>query len=98
MKKNNEILTEEELQIERDLENGLFEEITDENYKKEIENSFKAYKQQRKDETLTLRVRGDIKEKVKQRAEQDGLNYQSLINMLIFKYANGELNLKIVQK
>lgn len=98
MKKNNEILTEEELQIERDLENGLFEEITNENYKKEIEDSFKAYKQQRKDETLTLRVRGDIKEKVKQRAEQDGLNYQSLINMLIFKYANGELNLKIVQK
>ena len=96
---NNEILTEEELQIEKDIENGLYETETDEKKVKEFVDSLKAhFKEKKKDETLTLRVRGDIKEKVKQRAERDGLNYQSLINMLIFKYANGELNLKIVQK
>jgi predicted DNA binding CopG/RHH family protein len=91
-----ENLTLEELEIEKDLENGLYETITDNEYKKEIMQSAKSYKQQKKDGIFTIRTNKAIMEKVKKRAEEeDGLNYQSLINMLLFKYANRSLSLRI---
>ena len=91
-----ENLTLEELEIEKDLENGLYETITNNKYKKEIMQSAKSYKQQKKDGIFTIRTNKAIMEKVKKRAEEeDGLNYQSLINMLLFKYANRSLSLRI---
>jgi predicted DNA binding CopG/RHH family protein len=55
----------------------------------------KEYKKQKKTDVLTLRVNHNIKEGVKIVADENGMNYQSFINMLLFKIANRELILKI---
>lgn len=46
MKKNKEILTKEELKIQKDLENGLYKDIKDE---KEVERYSKIFKKIQKE-------------------------------------------------
>ncbi len=101
MKKNfdpfkNLVLDAEEQAIEDALERGEYVSVPD------LEESKKMWKQaaintlnKRKDKSITLRVnQGDLA-KVKAKAERQRIPYQTLIGLLISKYASGDLRLSI---
>lgn len=82
--------------MQEDLNNNLY--IPTNNQEKErISKIFDDYfgKKQKRNATFTIRSNKLIMDKFKEKANNEGLNYQTLINMLIFKYVNGDLKLKI---
>lgn len=101
MKKNfnpfkNLVLDAEEQAIEDAFERGEYVSVPD------LEESKRMWKQaaintinKRKDKSITLRVnQGDLA-KVKAKAQRQRIPYQTLIGLLISKYASGDLRLSI---
>jgi predicted DNA binding CopG/RHH family protein len=89
-------LDEEEKQLQKDLDDGLYIENNDKEERNRISGLFKEYfKEYKKDGIFTIRVNKNILEGVKSVAKENGMNYQSFINMLLFKVAKGDLILKV---
>lgn len=94
--KNNEILTEEELSIENDLKNGLYEDVEDE---KEIERYSKIFKKDlerraKKDKVISIRVNSEELRQLKDIADTSGLGYQTYINFVIRQIINQKIVIK----
>ena len=93
-----EPLDDEERELQEDLDNNLYVPLNNQDVEKErISKIFNDYfgKKQKKNTTFTIRSNKLIMDKFKEKAIKEGLNYQTLINMLIFKYVNGDLKLKV---
>jgi predicted DNA binding CopG/RHH family protein len=83
--KNKYELTEEEKLIEREADN--FTPIKKEK-KKRIEN---IIEQTKKNKAISLRITNYDLEKIKEKAEQEGLPYQTLITNVLHKYITNQL-------
>lgn len=96
MTKNNEILTEEELQIQQDLENGLYKDVED---KREIERYSKIFKNDlerktKKDKVISIRVNSEELKRLKDIADISGIGYQTYINFVIHQIINQKIVVK----
>lgn len=86
-------LTEEEKQVQEDIDSGLYVEITDEKEKQKYATYAKNHiKNKRKN--ITIRADVNTLEKIKNIAENNGLNYQTYINMVLHNIANDRIKLK----
>lgn len=47
----------------------------------------------KKDKVISLRVNSFVIDNIKKKAEYSGLNYQTLINVLLKQYALGKVNI-----
>lgn len=91
-----EILTEEELEIQQDLENGFYKDIKDE---KEIERYSKIFKNDlerkaKKDKVISIRVNSEELRRLKDIANTSGLGYQTYINFVIHQIINQKIVIK----
>ena len=84
---------------ERELSENLSdaESILDENLKKDIEKSALEHVESRnvKNKSVTLRMSGHDLEIIKRKASNAGLPYQTLIGLLLHKYADGDININL---
>lgn len=87
-------LTREERQISKDLAEGKFQSVgksKNEEYVRIFRDASSRRKPSRKEERINIRFTADELAKLKARAEQEGLPYQSLVASVIHKYLNGAL-------
>ena len=88
MKKDN--YTKEELEIVDYIENGNPKSIP--NFKEELELITKSVKHKLDSKKqVNFRINENDLEKLKTRALQEGIPYQTLLNSIIHKYLNGYL-------
>jgi predicted DNA binding CopG/RHH family protein len=89
-------LDAEELEIEQALERGEYEEYSN---LSEIKEMFEAaaakYKQLHSSKPITIRVKQLDLIKIKAKAAQKDIAYQSLLGQLFHQYAEGEISLKL---
>ena len=78
-------LTEEERRIEGDIENL---QLISKEKKGRIE---KIIDRAKKDRAISLRMSSYDLEKIKERAKEEGIPYQTLINMILHKYVTKRL-------
>jgi len=83
--KNKFELTEEEKQIEREIEQ--YKSVSVEK-KKKIE---KIIDQTKKNKAISLRINNYDLEKIKEKAEKEGVPYQTLITNILHKYISDQL-------
>jgi predicted DNA binding CopG/RHH family protein len=81
-------LDDDEQQIERDLETGLYKDDGDlESVREELritaKNTFRK-------KPVTLRMTNVMIGQLKQKAEEEGLPYQTLMNSVLYKYLAGK--------
>jgi len=76
-------LTKEEREIENALLKGEFKLVKG----KELENIEKALKARKKDTTMTIRVNSEDIKKIKGKAKELGIKYQSYISEIIHQVA-----------
>lgn len=91
-----EILTKEELEIQRDLESGFYKDIKDKN---EIERYSKIFKNDlerkaKKDKVISIRVNSEELRRLKEIADTSGLGYQTYINFVIHQIINQKIVIK----
>ena len=78
-------LIEEEKKIENEIENYR---IVKGNRKKDIEEIIETAK---KNKAISLRIANYDLEKIKERANREGIPYQTLITTILHKYVNNQL-------
>ena len=83
--KNKFELTEEEKQIENEMDQ--YKSVTEEK-KKTIE---KIIDQTKKNKAISLRINNYDLEKIKEKAEKEGVPYQTLITNILHKYISDQL-------
>lgn len=92
----NLVLDEYEKEIEASLPDELPEpDGTFIEMKRELEEAAKHHIQLRKSKPITLRVAGIDLAKVKAKAKQKRIPYQTLLSVLIHQYADGEVKLEL---
>jgi predicted DNA binding CopG/RHH family protein len=87
-------LTKEERAIQRDLEQGRYVPVPvseHAKYRRAAKEYFRRNPKAKKDARINIRLSPDVLELFRQRAEREGLPYQSLLASLVFKYVNGSL-------
>ena len=87
-------LTKEEKQIDKDLTAGRFRSLgpeSRERYARLARDDLRHRKTERKEERINIRLTSKQLQMLKERAEQEGLPYQSLIASVIQKYLIGSL-------
>lgn len=87
-------LSKEEKQIESDLARGRFKALDRADvrrYAAAAQLDVKRRKAARKEARINIRLTADQLLRLRERAEQEGLPYQSLVGSLIQKYLNGSL-------
>jgi predicted DNA binding CopG/RHH family protein len=85
---DNIVLDDEEMQIERDLEAGLYEEVGDlEKVRAELKI---AAKNTFRKKPVTLRMTNLMIGQLKRKAQEEGLPYQTLMNSVLHKYLSGK--------
>lgn len=90
------VLDEYEQEIEDALERGEFVSTPNfEETKKMFQDAAKNFKQLRESKSITLRLRKEDIMKVKAKAARNKIPYQTLIGLLIHKYANGETKISL---
>ncbi len=92
-------LDEEERKLMEETENGTYRYVSEEESRKAIEFLREAvtntYKTKPEKTAVTIRLDASSIWKVKAKALKLGVPYQTLIGMLIHKYANDELQMVI---
>jgi predicted DNA binding CopG/RHH family protein len=83
--KNKFELTEEEKQIENEMDQ--YKSVSEEK-KKKIE---KIIDQTKKNKAISLRINNYDLEKIKEKAEREGVPYQTLITNILHKYISDQL-------
>lgn len=92
----NLVLDEYEQEIEDALERGEF--VSDPNFaenKKMFQEAARRHIELRESKSITLRLRKEDIMKVKAKAARNKIPYQTLIGLIIHKYANGETKISI---
>lgn len=92
----NLILNEYEQEIEDSLGKKVY--LNDPDFKetkKMLEEAAKNHIQLRQSKSITLRIKQDDLIKLKAKAKRAKIAYQTLINLLINKYAEGKLKLTV---
>lgn len=87
-------LTPEEKEISARLASGGYRSLgaaARQRYAKLAQHDLKRRKAVRKDERINVRLTGEQLGKLKERAELEGLPYQSLVASVIQRYLNGRL-------
>jgi predicted DNA binding CopG/RHH family protein len=87
-------LTREEERISADLSDGSFASLgvlEAKRYSEMARRDLKRRKDIRKEERINIRLTSDQLTRLKERAEQEGLPYQSLVASIIQKFLNGSL-------
>ena len=88
------ILDKYEQAIEKDLEAGKFRRVK--NFEQEKQKAMEAAKNTlNKMRNINLRVSIRDLMKVKSRAEETGIPYQTLVRSLIRQYASGQVQLRV---
>lgn len=89
--KNKFKLTKEEKEIEKSIDNGEWEEASD-GLKRELVRAARNGVASRKREArVNIRLnQGDV-DTIRQRADEEGLGYQTLMSSVLHKYATGRL-------
>jgi predicted DNA binding CopG/RHH family protein len=65
----------------------------DKTLKKVLEAQREYKMNYKKNTTITMRINSDMKEKIKLAANEVGLSYQSFLNMVIYRIAEGKLKI-----
>ncbi|MFA5770497.1 MAG: CopG family antitoxin [Patescibacteria group bacterium] len=87
-------LDAEELQILRDVEAGKFKSV--DNLKEEIKRAREAAKNTlQKTKNINIRLPERDIQKLKVKAAENNLPYQTLISMLLRKYTKGEIRISL---
>lgn len=90
------ILDKYEEQIEAALANDEFTSVDDLEATKELfQEAVKNYKELQETKSITLRVKKEDLIKVKAKAKESGIAYQTLISLLIRQYIKGETEVKL---
>lgn len=89
-------LDEEEKQIIKDINNGLYSQITD---KKKIAK-YASYadnylKNKNKKKKVTIRIAENVLNTIKNMSLENGINYQTYINIVLNNVVNGKINIQI---
>jgi predicted DNA binding CopG/RHH family protein len=87
-------LSEEEKKISSDLAKGRYRSLSladQQKYAQLARRDIKRRKAVRKEERINIRLTSEQLTRLKKRAEQEGLPYQSLVASVIQKYLNGTL-------
>lgn len=79
-------LDQEEIDLIKEDENELEEKENEVFFEKAIDNL-------KKDKLISIRVNTSVINDIKKKAESSGINYQSLINVLLKQYADGKINI-----
>jgi predicted DNA binding CopG/RHH family protein len=105
MKNENKNLSKEEREIERDIRKGLYRPVSAAEQKRYVQMAKEHVRRASpmvKSERVNIRIRRDELARLKERAEQVGLPYQSLIASVLHRYLNGSLvevdNIKTIVK
>ena len=105
MKTENKNLPKEERDIERDIRKGLYRPVSaaeQERYVQMAKEHVRRASPMVKSERVNIRIRRDELARLRERAEQVGLPYQSLIASVLHRYLNGNLvdvdSVKIIVK
>lgn len=91
-------LDDEERQLAEDLEQGSYKSVSTAEFNKTaamFRDAAEAYSVLNTTKPITLRLQQLDIVKVKAKAERSRLPYQTLLGVLIHKYANGEIELSI---
>lgn len=87
-------LDEEELQILRDVEAGKYKSV--DNLKEEIKRARQAAKNTlQKTKNINIRLPERDIQKLKVKAAENNLPYQTLISMLLRQYTKGEISITL---
>ena len=87
-------LTKEEKKISNDIGTGKYQSLPNSNivkYKKIAASDIERRKQLRKEERINVRLTEDTLASLKDRAEEEGIPYQTLVSSVLHKYLNGKL-------
>ena len=82
-------LDQEEIDLLQEEEKEISEKENEAFFEKAIDNLGK------KDKLISIRVNTSIINNIKKKAESSGINYQSLINVLLKQYADGRINIML---
>jgi len=93
MKKYSKPIDQYEKELETFLNKGEF--TLSKNQKKIVNEHREAAKNYLARKSITLRVKKDDLISVKKKAQQQGIPYQTLINLLLGQYAKGKIKLAI---
>lgn len=90
------VLDDYEQEIEMALDGvDLQERSGMEEFKKELEIAAKRHKKLQQSRRVSIRINQEDLIKVKARAKQSGMPYQTLLNSLIHQYADGRVKLRM---
>ena len=81
------------MELKAFLYKGVF--IPSKNQKKLMREAKEAARNYLERKSITIRVKKSVISEVKSRAKRQGIPYQTLVNILLGKYANGEIKLAL---
>lgn len=90
-KKANAKLSAEERRLEAEIERGEWTSVSGTQLSKLGAEMVDAARSQSKEARVNLRLNHDDVEKIRQRAKQEGIPYQTLIGSVLHKYATDQL-------
>ena len=79
-------LDQEEIDLLKEEEKEIGEKENEVFFEKAIDNL-------KKDKLISIRVNTSVINDIKKKAKSSGMNYQSLINVLLKQYADGRINI-----
>ncbi|MFN7727997.1 MAG: CopG family antitoxin [Bdellovibrio sp.] len=90
-KKTNAKLSAEERRLEAEIERGEWTPVSGTKLRKLESEMVDAARAQSKEARVNLRLNHDDVEKIRQKAQQEGIPYQTLIGSVLHKYATDQL-------
>ncbi len=92
MKKRSIKLDQDEKRIKDSLEHDEWHSVAGvKRDKQKIAKMAEAYLRRTKDKRISIRIFGSDLEKIKARADEEGLPYQTLVTSILHKYTTGRL-------
>lgn len=90
--KNIKPIDNEEKEI---LESYKNEKVDDIEFDNNLLKQAKTKQKKLKNDILTIRVNGEVKNNIKNIALENGLSYQSYINMILYQISTRKINIKV---
>ena len=90
-KKTNAKLSTEEKRLEAEIERGEWTSVPSKELRKLGSEMVEAARAQSKEARVNLRLNHEDVEKIRQKAKQEGIPYQTLIGSVLHKYATDQL-------
>ncbi len=90
-KKSSAKLSAEERRLEAEIERGEWTSVSASEIRKLRAEMVDAAQTQSKEARVNLRLNNDDVEKIRQKAKQEGIPYQTLIGSVLHKYATDQL-------